>query len=325
MTRPIYCTTATAGELPRALALAARLRGLDGAADVRILLAEHPMAVGRARAQHAGVTLVGPDEIGCVDWLHMAFFYARADFGTALLPWFVAAVARDGDLVHLAPDLEVRAPLAAITDGLADSDFVFVANPASDDWQRGPFDLRLLAVRSRAADAPLLRAFQRWTADPDPWHVALAPVVFAAQVAGLCSRFAVLQPPVAGPSAAPNAAADASAPDDSFTVFTDGTPVRPEHRRAFLRLPRVNRRRIANPFAQRETIQRLADRSPEQTERMIRQGYHFVESKVLAVPLRAYHGANSLVRALSPSTHAFVYNLVMQARSSYRRLSRSPR
>jgi hypothetical protein len=200
MTRTLYCTTATARGLARALLLGQELRARHGDVDFRILVAEHPSVVQRLRRQLPQQTLVAPDEIGCPEWLHMAFCYDEWQLPAALQPAWLRALGRHGDVIYFDCDVAVHAPLDEIQAQLRDAAIVVAAHEGTATlarrWDRGPFNLGFLAIAG--GDGPqkgLLDAFHAWMADPDPWYLHLSATFFAAEVAARCPKMAVLRPP----------------------------------------------------------------------------------------------------------------------------------
>lgn len=176
MTKTIYCTTAAARTLPQALLLRDSLRA-QGVEELRILVTEHPAIVAKLRAQLPELTLLAPNQIGCAQWLHLAFSGSAAELGAALKPALLATLLTEGNVVYLAPTIEVFSPLSEIEQALTDADFVVtprVSRPLPDDGKSpsmrdilhaGQFDLDFIGVRAGEQNVALLRWWQQATSE----------------------------------------------------------------------------------------------------------------------------------------------------------------
>lgn len=176
MKKTIYCTTAAARTLPQALLLRDSLRA-QGVEDLRILVTEHPAIVAKLRAQLPDLTLLAPNQIGCAQWLHLAFSGSAAELGAALKPALLATLLTEGSVVYLAPTIEVLSPLSDIEQALTTADFVVtprVSRPLPDDGKSpsmrdvlraGPFDLDFIGVRAGEQNVALLRWWQQATSE----------------------------------------------------------------------------------------------------------------------------------------------------------------
>lgn len=169
--RTLYCTIATAQELPRALLLGESLRAAYGAVDFRLLLLEQPAVVARLRAHLPEAVLLAPSELGCAQWRSMAFYYDRREYAAALKPALLRTLLRAGPVVYLDPDIAVYAPLAALERQLGEADVIVLAAPAEDSPEgRGaetapdrpgpPLDLSVIGIGRSAAAAALLDRLQ---------------------------------------------------------------------------------------------------------------------------------------------------------------------
>ena len=210
MTKTIYCTTAAARTLPQALLLRDSLRA-QGVADLRILVTEHPAIVAKLRAQLPELTLLAPNQIGCAQWLHLAFSGSAAELGAALKPALLATLLAEGNVVYLAPTIEVFSPLSDIEQALTAADFVVtprVSRPLPDDGKSpsmrdllhaGQFDLDFIGVRAGEQNVALLRWWQQATSesvmtlrDGEPLRTDAS---WATLLPSLCDTLRVLRAP----------------------------------------------------------------------------------------------------------------------------------
>ncbi len=166
-TKTVYCTIAAANYLPRVQILRDSLRR-HGHEDFYLLLIEHPAVVARLRAELPDYKILGPDEIGAPEWVHMAFFYDVMEYSTALKPALIRKLLGAGNVVYLDPDIEVFSPLTEIEQRLCDSDIVLtphVNRPLPEDGasptmrdviRKGQFNLGFLGVRSTPENQKLM-------------------------------------------------------------------------------------------------------------------------------------------------------------------------
>ncbi len=171
MTKTIYCTIAAANYLPQVQVLRDSLRK-HGHFDFRLLLIEHPATVAKLRSQLPDYQILGPDEVGCPQWLHMAFYYDVMEYSTALKPALIRHLLAEGNVVYLDPDIEVFSPLTEIEELLQGNDIVVtphICKPLPEDGkkpsvrrilQQGQFNLGFIGVRSEAENQALMDWWQ---------------------------------------------------------------------------------------------------------------------------------------------------------------------
>lgn len=164
----IYCTIATAQELPQALLLRDSLQAAQGPVDFRLLLVEQPAVVARLRAELPEVAILAPSELGCAQWRSMAFYYDPREYAAALKPALLRTLLRAGNVIYLDPDIEVLAPLAALEQQLGAADVVVLPAraelpPAGDGAATGlalrpggEFNLSVIGLGQGAATEKLL-------------------------------------------------------------------------------------------------------------------------------------------------------------------------
>jgi hypothetical protein len=158
----------------------------------------------------------------------MAFVYDEAGLPSAYRGALARALSREGNVIYLAPDIEIFAPLDDVVAALPESDIVLVARsaapPPPSEWTEGPFDAGYLGVPGGGRSGSPLDALHAWAADPDPWYLSLGDALWAAQVPILCSRPRVLRPPRHGLGPG-NAAAFGVRLDAGGRLVTDAGPV----------------------------------------------------------------------------------------------------
>jgi hypothetical protein len=137
----VYCTIASANYLPQITALVSSIRRTRPGADVRILLCEEPAAV-RELAAKLGEPFVAPDAIGCPEWRELAFYYDVMEFNTAVKPWFLETLLRDGAdaVVYFDPDILVYGGLEEIEQQAGSHDVILTPHLSDvlDDDGRTP-------------------------------------------------------------------------------------------------------------------------------------------------------------------------------------------
>lgn len=185
--RPIYCTAATAAQLPHVRLLLDSLRRTQGEVDFRLLLAEHPAVVAILRDQLGDMRVLAPDQIGCPVWLHMSFGYDREDYPSALKPWLLRTLLQDGDVIYFDPDVEVFSSLGAVEEALGQADAVLtphVSRPLPADGcqptmksilHAGQFNLGFLGLRGGPATEEALLWWQEVMGKPSIGTVSEAP------------------------------------------------------------------------------------------------------------------------------------------------------
>ena len=106
--RIAYCTIGSANYLGRVQVLGRSLRQYNPGADFHVLLGERP-DVCRELSQKTGMDFHSVDDIGCEDWLKMAFSYTITEFNTAVKPFFLEKLMEKDNrgLFYLDPDIEI--------------------------------------------------------------------------------------------------------------------------------------------------------------------------------------------------------------------------
>jgi hypothetical protein len=136
------------------------LRQHQRGADVRVLLCEHP-AIVRQLAAELDIPFVAPDEIGCSDWLQMAFLYDVMEFNTAVKPFLLRTLLQQGAerVVYLDPDIQIYGGLDALEKMAGEADCLLTphcVDPLPDDGliprlvdvnRCGQFNLGFVAFR----------------------------------------------------------------------------------------------------------------------------------------------------------------------------------
>jgi hypothetical protein len=177
--RTLYCTAVTADRLAQALHLRDSLIAAQGPVDFCLLLAEHPVTVARLRPQLPAIRVLSPDELGCRQWLQMAFYLDRSEYPTALKPALLRTLLAEGNVVYLDAACEVRAPLSELTLAMQDQDLVLspVLAPANHDrggpaardlLRQAALNLSFIAVAQGEAGERFLGWWQELQADCAP-------------------------------------------------------------------------------------------------------------------------------------------------------------
>jgi len=136
MKKTIYCTIVAGNYIPRALLLQNSIKIFKPDADFRILVVESPEEVKRYRALFPNTSLVGPDEINCPQWLHMAFYYDIMEFCTSLKPFLMLKLGQEGNVVYFDPDIEIFDSLAELESAFEDADVLLTphtSHPVPND------------------------------------------------------------------------------------------------------------------------------------------------------------------------------------------------
>jgi hypothetical protein len=170
----VYCTIACANYLGRVRVLEESLVRHNPGAELRILLCERPEVCNEISGA-AGRQFYSPADVGCDNWLHMAFYYNVVEFCTALKPFFIEKLVKEGfgAVIYLDPDIEVFGSLEEAERLAAGYDIVLtphVCRPLEDDGRRpamedhirtGQFNLGFIAVSGGGESLEALRWWQR--------------------------------------------------------------------------------------------------------------------------------------------------------------------
>ena len=116
MSRKIaYCTIGSASDLSRIEVLEESLESYNHNAELHILLTEYP-DICKDIYKKTGRTLYSPQDIGCSDWLQMAFCYDMIEYSHALKPFFIEKLIQDGyeSVFYLNPDIEILCSLGQV-------------------------------------------------------------------------------------------------------------------------------------------------------------------------------------------------------------------
>lgn len=208
MTKTLYCTIATASQLPQVSILRDSLLA-HGAAELRVLLLEHPARVAKLRTQLPELTLLSPSQLGCPRWLQLAFAGEAAELGATLKPALLASLLAEGSVVYFDPEIEIFSPLTEIEAALRESDVVVtphVSRPLPSDGKTptmadvlacGQFNLGFVGVRKSPENAALLAYWQELLLEPPGGtadiEVPSGDAFWAAAFASLVERLRVLR------------------------------------------------------------------------------------------------------------------------------------
>jgi len=171
--RIAFCTIASANYLSRVQVLEKSLHHYHPNAELKILLCERP-EVCRDIAAQVGRKLYSPADVGCEDWLQMAFYYDITEYNTALKPYFLEQLIREGyeGVLYFDPDIEIYGPLDELLQLIRTNDVILTPhvsqpvpgdgkNPPMDSYIRaGQFNLGFLGVRGSKEVLDLLRWWQ---------------------------------------------------------------------------------------------------------------------------------------------------------------------
>lgn len=215
--KTIYCTVASAYTLAAALRLRESLIAAHGTIDFCLLLTEHPVVVARLRAALPELQILAPEDVGCRQWLQMAFYLDRREYAAALTAALLRTLLADGSVIYLDPSCEVFSPLTELASALLDHDLV-VATPSSarppqdvgapsslDILRQDHPSLWLVGVAQGAAGERFLGWWQELVADSGPAGAADAPYaagLWALAVAAAAPRLKVLASPRYGHTSA---------------------------------------------------------------------------------------------------------------------------
>jgi len=140
-------------------------------AELHILLCEHP-TVCEEISRETGRKFYSPADIGCDDWLHMAYYYNITEYNTALKPFFLEHLFNKGHgrVFYFDPDIEIFGSMAGMESLLSEHDVVLTPHickplyfdamrPGVDSYVRaGQFNLGFLGI----AASDETREFLKW-------------------------------------------------------------------------------------------------------------------------------------------------------------------
>jgi len=171
--KTVFCTIASANYLSRVQVLENSLKSHSPDYDLKILLCENP-EVCEELARRTGRKFYSPADIGCTDWLHMAFYYNLIEYNTALKPYFIETLIKEGyaSVFYFDPDIEIFSSLDEMTGLIPKNDIVLtphVCKPLRDDlkypameylMQAGQFNLGFAGFSNSNESLELLRWWQ---------------------------------------------------------------------------------------------------------------------------------------------------------------------
>lgn len=168
-----FCTIASANYLSRVQVLEKSLRRFHPEAELQILLCERPEVCSDISTK-TGRKLYSPADVGCEDWLQMAFYYDITEYNTALKPFFMEQLLREGfeGVLYFDPDIEIYGSLDELLSLVTAHDVILTPhatkpvpsdgkNPSMDSYIRaGQFNLGFVGVRGSDEVVDLLRWWQ---------------------------------------------------------------------------------------------------------------------------------------------------------------------
>ncbi len=168
-----YCTIACANYLGMVQVLEKSLLKQNPGAELHILLCERT-EICQEISEKTGHQFYSPSEIGCDDWLHMAFYYDITEYNTALKPFFLELLMDKGydTVFYFDPDIEIFSPLKEMESLFPKYDIVLtphVCSPVPDDKKTpsmdsyiraGQFNLGYLGLSNSVESRELLKWWQ---------------------------------------------------------------------------------------------------------------------------------------------------------------------
>jgi hypothetical protein len=166
-----YCTIASANYLSRVEVLETSLLKHNPGAKLHVLLCEYPEICQKLSAE-TGHEFVSPADV-CKDWLQMSFYYDITEFNTALKPFFLEHLLKQGyaSVVYFDPDIEIFGALGELESLCASYDLVLTPHncipipmdhftPSIDSVVRaGQFNLGFIGI---SGSDEAIRAIQWW-------------------------------------------------------------------------------------------------------------------------------------------------------------------
>ena len=169
----VFCTIVSANYLSRAQVLKNSLKKYSPEYELKILLCEKP-EVCKEISKKAGHEFYSPADIGCRDWQHMAFYYTLIEYNTALKPFFLEQLCKEGysSVIYFDPDIEVFSSLNELVKLVLASDIVLTPHlckpfindnkiPNMEGFIRGgQFNLGFLGITNSQDSLALLKWWQ---------------------------------------------------------------------------------------------------------------------------------------------------------------------
>lgn len=166
-----YCTIASANYLSRVQTLEKSLHLFHPDADFIVLLCEYPDVCRQVSAE-TNFQFLSPSDVGCPQWHSMAFYYDITEFNTALKPFLLENLLKDGyqAVIYLDPDIEIYSPLDELSRLLQEYEVLLtphVCHPVPEDGKSptmesylraGQFNLGFIAV----SDSKAVRQILTW-------------------------------------------------------------------------------------------------------------------------------------------------------------------
>ncbi len=206
-----FCTIASANYLSRVQVLEKSLHAHYPDADLRILLCERPECCREIVAK-IGRPVYSPADVSCVDWLQMAFYYDITEYNTALKPFFLETLLKEGyeAIVYFDPDIEVYGDLTFLTRLVTENDVVLtphVCKPVPTDAKSpvmasyiraGQFNLGFLGIANSGEVIELLHWWQSVLVEKcifDVSHQYFVDQFWAAAFPSFSDRVCILRDP----------------------------------------------------------------------------------------------------------------------------------
>lgn len=167
-----YCTIASANYLSRVEVLETSLYAQNPNSKLHVLLCEHP-DLCRSISEETGYTFISPDQV-CPHWLHMSFYYDISEFNTALKPFLIEFLFKEGyeAVIYFDPDIEIFGSLNNLEDLIEDKDLILtphISHPIAMDGftpgidsliRAGQFNLGFIALANSDESRPALKWWQ---------------------------------------------------------------------------------------------------------------------------------------------------------------------
>src|SRR5574337_602536 len=168
-----YCTIVSANYLSRAKVLETSLKKYNPGAEFQILLCEQP-EICRNISQNTNRFFYYPEDIGCPNWFHMAFYYNILEFNTAVKPFLIDKLFSAGyeSVIYFDPDIEIFGSLSQIEELLESYSVILtphITQPYHDDMKTpavediiraGQFNLGFIGMSSTEDSRNFLRWWQ---------------------------------------------------------------------------------------------------------------------------------------------------------------------